>query len=87
VREVFARNRASKKPWVKAEPCSHLWAARLPADLEQAAVEQVAWWFQTRDSLGLKTTWPRDGAYRQFAQLPLVLPVQAVLSHYKRWSL
>lgn len=34
VREVFARNRSSKKPWVKAEPSSHLWAARLPADIE-----------------------------------------------------
>ncbi len=33
VEEVFARNQATKKPWVKAEPCSHLWVARLPADL------------------------------------------------------
>jgi 3',5'-cyclic AMP phosphodiesterase CpdA len=34
VEEVFARNQATKKPWVKAEPCSHIWVARLPADLE-----------------------------------------------------
>jgi hypothetical protein len=34
VKEVFARNQATKKPWVKAELCSHLWVARLPADLE-----------------------------------------------------
>jgi C terminal of Calcineurin-like phosphoesterase/N terminal of Calcineurin-like phosphoesterase len=34
VHEVFARNEATKKPWVKAEPCSHIFAARLPADLE-----------------------------------------------------
>jgi 3',5'-cyclic AMP phosphodiesterase CpdA len=34
VEEVFARNEATKKPWVKAEPCSHLFTARLPADLE-----------------------------------------------------
>jgi len=33
VKEVFARNQATKKPWVQAEPCSHLWVARLPADL------------------------------------------------------
>lgn len=33
VREVFARNEATKKPWVKAEPCSHVWTARLPVDL------------------------------------------------------
>jgi hypothetical protein len=34
VREVYARNQATKKSWVKAEVCSHLWAASLPADLE-----------------------------------------------------
>ena len=34
VQEVFARNQATKKPWVKAEPCSHIFVARLPADLE-----------------------------------------------------
>jgi hypothetical protein len=34
VEEEFARNEATKKPWVKAEPCSHVWAARLPGDLE-----------------------------------------------------
>ena len=34
VREVFARNGATKKPWVEAQPCSHLWVAHLPADLE-----------------------------------------------------
>jgi hypothetical protein len=32
--EEYARNEATKKPWVKAEPSSHIWAARLPADLE-----------------------------------------------------
>jgi hypothetical protein len=33
VAEVFARNEATKKPWIKAEPSSHVWTARLPADL------------------------------------------------------
>jgi hypothetical protein len=33
VEEVYARNQATKKPWVKAEPCSHIFVARLPADL------------------------------------------------------
>jgi hypothetical protein len=37
VREVFAKNRATKKPWVEAEACPHLWVARLPADLEAGA--------------------------------------------------
>ncbi len=31
VAEVYARNEATKKPWVSAAPCSHLYAARLPA--------------------------------------------------------
>jgi hypothetical protein len=34
VQEVFARNEATKKPWVKADPSSHIWVARLPADLD-----------------------------------------------------
>jgi C terminal of Calcineurin-like phosphoesterase/N terminal of Calcineurin-like phosphoesterase/Calcineurin-like phosphoesterase/TAT (twin-arginine translocation) pathway signal sequence len=34
VEEVFARNEATKKPWVKANPSSHIWVARLPPDLE-----------------------------------------------------
>jgi hypothetical protein len=33
VQEVFARNEATKKAWVKAEDSSHIWTARLPADL------------------------------------------------------
>jgi hypothetical protein len=37
VQEVFARNETSKKPWVKAEPSSHIWTARLPADLAAGA--------------------------------------------------
>ena len=32
--ELFARNEATKKPWVKAENSSHIWTARLPCDLE-----------------------------------------------------
>ena len=37
VAEVYARNPATKKAWVKAEACSHLWSARLPADLAAGA--------------------------------------------------
>ena len=33
VAEVFVRNETTKKPWIKAELCSHIWTARLPADL------------------------------------------------------
>jgi hypothetical protein len=34
IREVFARNQATKKPWAQVEPCSHIWTARLPVDLK-----------------------------------------------------
>src|SRR5262249_10955527 len=34
----------------------------LPEDLEQACVEQVAYWFQNREHLGLKTYWPSGAA-------------------------
>ncbi|HYA73205.1 MAG TPA: calcineurin-like phosphoesterase family protein [Roseiarcus sp.] len=37
VEEVFARNEATKKPWVKAETSSHVWTARLPSDLPAGA--------------------------------------------------
>ena len=59
----------------------------LPDDLEQAAVEQVAFWFTTRDKLGLKTYWPVSAAYYQFATQDLLDSVRAVLKPYQRWSL
>ena len=34
IQEEFARNEATKKPWVKAVSSSHIWTARLPPDLE-----------------------------------------------------
>ncbi len=37
VEEVFGRNRETIKPWVKAEPSSHIWTARLPSTLEPGA--------------------------------------------------
>jgi hypothetical protein len=48
-------------------------------DLEQAAVEQVAYWFQIRDKLGLKTRWPHGGTYEGFFSLDLLPNVQTVL--------
>ncbi|MGH7783433.1 MAG: hypothetical protein ACREO5_06300 [Candidatus Binatia bacterium] len=35
--EVFGRNPETIKPWVKAEPSSHIWTARLPASLKPGA--------------------------------------------------
>jgi C terminal of Calcineurin-like phosphoesterase/N terminal of Calcineurin-like phosphoesterase/Calcineurin-like phosphoesterase len=34
IRAVFTSNRATKKPWAEVEPCSHIWVAPLPADLQ-----------------------------------------------------
>jgi hypothetical protein len=59
----------------------------LPADLESAAVEQVAAWFQQKDKLGLKNYWPKDGVYLAFIQLPLLPQVTAIIRHYQRWSI
>ena len=59
---------------------------RLPDDLEQAAVEQVAWWFQNRDRLGLTRIWEYHATYRQFADLDLLSGTRAVLSRYRRWN-
>ncbi|SRR5258706_382584 len=58
----------------------------LPDDLEQAAVEQVAFWYQNRDKLGLVRIWPHDGTYETFAQLDLLREVKAVLRKYERWG-
>ena len=56
----------------------------LPDDLEQAAVEQVAAWFQNRDKLGLVRIWLHQGTYEQFSQLDLLPQVRAVLKRYER---
>ncbi|MFC6790228.1 calcineurin-like phosphoesterase C-terminal domain-containing protein [Methylobacterium komagatae] len=37
VTELFARYPEAKKPWVQAIPSSHIWTARLPADLAPGA--------------------------------------------------
>jgi hypothetical protein len=60
--------------------------ATLPADLESAAVEQVACWFQQRDKLGLIRHWPSGGTYMVFSQLPLLPQVSATIRPYRRWS-
>lgn len=58
----------------------------LPTDLEWAAVEQVAAWFQHRDKLGLLRYWPSGGTFLAFMQLPLLPEVSAIIRPYRRWS-
>ena len=59
----------------------------LPADLESAAVEQVAAWFQQRDKLGLLRYWPSGGIFLAFSQLPLLPQVVASIRPHERWSI
>ncbi|HWW02583.1 MAG TPA: hypothetical protein VNZ64_22990 [Candidatus Acidoferrum sp.] len=59
----------------------------LPDDLERAAVEQVAYWFQNKANIGLRISWPSGGTYQQFAVQDLLPSVQAILDTNKRWSL
>jgi hypothetical protein len=56
----------------------------LPDDLEQAAVEQVAAWFQNRDKLGLARYWPKGGVYLEFLKTDLLPNVQSTLDRYRR---
>jgi hypothetical protein len=58
----------------------------LPADLECAAVEQVAAWFQQRDKLGLIRHWPSGGTYLVLAQVPLLPQVSTSLRPHQRWT-
>ena len=37
VEDLYARNEATKKPWIKAEVSSHIWTARLPTDIKPGA--------------------------------------------------
>ena len=59
----------------------------LPKDLEQAAIEQVAVWWQNRDKLGLIRHWPSSGTYLVISQLPLLPWVAVTLRRYQRWSI
>jgi hypothetical protein len=62
-------------------------ATPLPADLAQAAMEQVAFWFQTRNALGVVRQWPRSGDYRQLADTDLLPSVRQTLRAYNRLPL
>jgi len=59
----------------------------LPPDLEQAAIEQVASWFQNRDKLGLDTVWFHGGVYEKFSKLDLLLTVKSTLKKHERWNI
>jgi hypothetical protein len=57
----------------------------LPAELEQAAIEQCAYWYQRRDQLGLTSVSGEGGSISNFTALDLLPGVRAVLNKYERW--
>jgi hypothetical protein len=58
----------------------------LPDDVEQACVEQVAYWYQNRHRLGLLSV-PADGrTFYQLAQIDLLPQVEGVLRKHERWE-
>ena len=60
-------------------------ALTLPDDLEQACIEQVAYWYQRRAQLGLMSVSNDSGIVQQFQSSDLLPKVRAVLKHYERW--
>ncbi|HZR19149.1 MAG TPA: hypothetical protein VFE51_17815 [Verrucomicrobiae bacterium] len=59
-------------------------AVPLPADLEQAAIEQTVFWFQTREQVGVVRLWPKGGLYEQFADPDLLPSVRQTLRQHTR---
>jgi hypothetical protein len=53
-------------------------------DIENTAAEQVAFWLQNREKLGIKTNWTKDGIYQQFATQDLLESVATVVKKYER---
>ena len=59
----------------------------LPDEIEQAAIEQCAYWYQNRDRLGLVSISGDGGAIQQFAQLDLLPSIKPLLKKYERMLL
>jgi hypothetical protein len=59
----------------------------LPAELETAAIEMVAFWYQNRDRVGVNRVWPKGGLFEEFQDIDLVPSVRAALEKYERWRM
>jgi hypothetical protein len=59
----------------------------LPPDLEHAALEQSAAWYQNKDHLGLEVYWGYHSAYSKYTKLPLLPSVAATLASYRRYTI
>ena len=58
----------------------------LPAEVENAVIEQVAFWFEHREAPGVVRIWPTGGNYVQLVDTDLLPAVRAVLRRYTRFS-
>jgi hypothetical protein len=58
----------------------------LPADLEQACVEQVCYWYQNRTTLGVLSITVGAGSGAHVPETDLLPGVTAVLTKYKRMT-
>lgn len=59
----------------------------LPADLQEAAIQQASYWWQQRDKVGLASVGYQGGSVSTYAQAELLRDVRAVLERYRRVSL
>jgi hypothetical protein len=59
----------------------------LPVELENAVVEQAAFWFERKDAPGVIRIWPSGGNYVQLVDTDLLPAVRAVLRRHVRFSL
>lgn len=57
----------------------------LPDEIEQAAIEQCAFYYRNKDTLGLAGVSGAGGSISKLATADLLPTVQAVLSKYERW--
>lgn len=58
----------------------------LPAEVENATIEQVAFWFEHKDAPGVIRLWPTGGNYVQLVDSDLLPAVRAVLRRHTRFS-
>jgi hypothetical protein len=57
----------------------------LPAEIENACVEQIVYWFQRKDELGLVSVSAEGGSIQQFTTANLLPMVKLALQPFVRW--
>jgi hypothetical protein len=59
--------------------------SELPAEIQDACVEQVAYWYQNKDRLGIASISGEGGTVNVFHKLLFLPEVEATLSKYRRF--